>query len=199
MEKKKKEISDNTTLIKQDIGKAFEELRMKLQKKEREIIERTDIYLQENLQELNTYSRIINSKIISLNRIIDNINSNIVRKDEITLLNFFADNRGKVVQASESDIPDIPSLETVNKLSVCVNQDSLETLINNLNSIHMEITSMKGVKISQVPKIHKVKRDIYGNISQITNKKNDKVLDNLSYDFSRNNNLVKLNKLEYFI
>jgi hypothetical protein len=173
-------------LIKHDIHKAFEELRLKLQKKEKEIIERTEVYLQDNLQELNTFTRIINSKVISLNRIVDSINSNIVRRDEVTLLNFYSENYNKVAQSSETEIPDVPKLDILSNLEICINQDSLEALINNLNGIQLEITSMKGIKLNQVPRMNKVKRDIYGNISHIINKKDI----NSSYDFSRHNNLV---------
>jgi hypothetical protein len=188
LERKKKDIVDNTTLIKQDIHKAFEEIRLKLQKKEKEIIDRTEVYLQDNLQELNTFTRIINSKMITLNRIIDSINSNIIRRDEVTLLNFYAENHNKVAQSSETEIPDIPKLDILSNLEVCVNQDSIDTLLNNLNGITFEITSMKGVKLNQIPRMNKVKRDIYGNISHIINKKDF----NTSYDFSRHNNLVSI-------
>jgi hypothetical protein len=144
---------------------------------------------------MNTFTRIINSKVITLNRIIDSINSNIVRKDEVTLLNFYSENYNKVAQSSETEIPDIPKLDILTNLEVCINQDSIETLINNLNGIQLEITSMKGVKLNQIPRMNKVKRDIYGNISHIINKKDI----NSSYDFSRHNNLVNFFLILEFI
>jgi hypothetical protein len=101
-------------------------------------------------------------------------------------LNFYSENHNKVAQSSEIEIPDVPKLDVLSNLEICINQDSLETLINNLNGIQLEITSIKGVKLSQIPKMNKVKRDIYGNISHIINKKDS----NSSYDFSRHNNLV---------
>jgi hypothetical protein len=185
-------MTDNTTLVKQDISKAFEEIRLKLAKKEKEILERTDINLQENLQEINTFTRVLNSKIVSLTKVLDSINTNIVRKDEVSLLNFYAENNAKVNQHIETEIPDIPPLEVIQNLSVNINQDSVAAMINSLNGIHLEITSMKGVNISKIPKTQKIRRDIYGNINHIINKtSNEKVLDNLSsYDMSKHN-LVK--------
>jgi hypothetical protein len=188
---KKKEITDNTTLVKQDISKAFEEIRLKLVKKEKEILERTEITLQENLQELNTFSRVINSKIVSLTKLLDSVNTNIVRKDEVSLLNFYAENVNKIVQTTETQIPDIPPLDVIQNLNVNINQESVAGMINGLNGIHLEITSMKGVNISKVPKTQKIRRDIYGNINHIINKEGVGV-DNLSaYDMSRPN-LVSL-------
>ena len=64
----------------------FEEIRIKLNKKEEEILENTENILQDNIQELNTYSRIIQSKIIGLNKIVDSIQSRMIRKDELRIL-----------------------------------------------------------------------------------------------------------------
>jgi hypothetical protein len=158
-------------------------------KKEKEILERTDINLQENLQELNTFTRVINTKIISLTKLLDSVNTNIVRKDEVSLLNFYSENANKITQSTESQIPDIPSLDVIENLNVNINQDSVAAMINGLNGIHLEITSMKGVHISKIPKTQKIRRDIYGNINHIINRTNEKVLENLSCDMP-NHNLV---------
>ena len=67
------------------MSNAFEDIILKLKKKEKEIMDKADVFLQENLNEINTYTRVIQSKIISLNKMIDTINSNMVRKDEVML------------------------------------------------------------------------------------------------------------------
>jgi hypothetical protein len=185
LENKKREVGGHTVIVKQDISKAFEEIRLKLQRKEKELLERAEINLQENLQELNTYTKVINSKIIRLNKVADSINTHIVRNDEVTMLNFYSDNYTKVIHDVKSDIPDIPPLEVMKSLSVNINQGSVEAMVNNLNGIQLEITSMKGLNISKIPKTQKINRDIYGNINHIINRKNDRVLENLSsYELS---------------
>ena len=44
---------------------------MKLNKKEKDILDKADSILKDNLNELNTYSRLLQSKIISLNKTFD--------------------------------------------------------------------------------------------------------------------------------
>jgi hypothetical protein len=204
LDTKKRELTQATTTVKQDIGKAFEEIRLKLQRKEKEILERCEINLQENLQEINTFTRVLNSKIVSLNKLLDSVNTSVVRRDEVSLLNFYAENHTRVQQAADTEIPDIPPLNVLQNLAVNINEDSVAGLINNLNGIHLEITSMKGVTINKVQKTQRIQRDAYGNISHILNRKvsGDKVLDNTSYDYSKNYmNLVKyyIYPLEYFV
>ena len=65
------------------MSEAIKEIKLKLDKKEKELLEKADNFLEEHIQEINTYSRIIQTKIISLNKIIDSINSNVIRKDEV--------------------------------------------------------------------------------------------------------------------
>lgn len=65
------------------MSNAFEDIIQKLRRKEKEIMDKADLFLQENLNEINTYTRVLQSKIISLNKMIDTINSNMVRKDEV--------------------------------------------------------------------------------------------------------------------
>lgn len=205
LETKKKELVESSTIVKQEMAAAFEEIRMRLQKKEKELMENADIYLQEHVQELNTYSRVIHSKIISLNKLIDNINSHRLRNDEINMLNFYSDNHNKVIQLSESDMPEIPDINTLYAMKVSINPGSLEDLISTLNGIHTEITSLKGHQIQKMnnPQRFIMKREMYGLQSNTgftgynTNgfSDNNKVIktstgnfshDN-SYDFSRNN------------
>jgi uncharacterized secreted protein with C-terminal beta-propeller domain len=82
---KKKDIVDTTNSVKQQMASAFEEIRLRLMKKEKELMERADDFLAEHLQELNTYTRVVQSNIISFSKVIDTINSNILRRDEVKL------------------------------------------------------------------------------------------------------------------
>lgn len=181
LESKKKELVESTATIKQEMGNAFQEIRLKLQKKEKEIMDKTDIFLQEHLQELNTYSRILQSKIITLNKTLDTINSNIIRKDEINLINFYSDNFNKIIHCSEAEIPEIPDLGVIHNMKVTINQTSFETMINNLNGLFLEITSLKGYDMNKLsnPYKYSIRRDLYGsNIPQ----------NNLNNSFSSVNN-----------
>jgi hypothetical protein len=146
------------------MSNAFKEIKLKLEKKEKEIMEKTDIFLQEHIQELNTYSRILQSKIISMNKIMDSINSNIIRKDEVNLLNFFSESSNKILHSVEAEIPEIPDLNNIYNMKIAINQSSFENMINNLNGLFLEITSMKGYEINKLNNSYKysIRRDMYG-------------------------------------
>ena len=171
LENKKKELCDSTNTIKQEMSNAFQEIRLKLQKKEKEIMEKTDIFLQEHIQELNTYSRILQSKIISMNKTLDTINSNIMRKDEVNLLNFYSDSFNKITHTTEAEIPEIPDLNNIYNMKIAINPTSFETMISNLNGLFLEITSMKGYEINKLNNSYKysIRRDMYGSTPLHTN------------------------------
>lgn len=83
---KKKDIVETTNTVKQQMSSAFEEIRLRLSKKEKELLEKADDFLAEHIQELATYTRVVQSNIISFSKIIDTINSNILRRDEVYLV-----------------------------------------------------------------------------------------------------------------
>jgi hypothetical protein len=198
LESKKKELVDSNKIIKTEIIQIFEDLRTKLNKKEKEVVEKCDMFLQEHLQELNTYTRILQSKIIAMNKLTDSINSNLIRRDEVNLLNFYSDNKNKIISDTEIELPNIPDIDTLKQLKVTINQNSFENLINAVNSMHMEIVSMKGVEVTKAEgnKRFATRRNLYGskdlmNNSSIGNYGYNSVLThNNSNEFSRNNLLV---------
>ena len=146
IEKKKIEIGNLNNKCKNDIKNAFEQIRIKLNQKEKEIIEKTENSLMENIQELNTYNHIIRSKIISLNKLIDTINSHLLRKDELKLINFYCDNKNKILNQSEViELNNMPNLETISNLRIDIDKSSFDTMINALNSLNFEINTMKGI------------------------------------------------------
>ncbi len=169
LENKKKELIDSTNTVKQEMANAFQEIRLKLQKKEKEIMDKTDIFLQEHLQELNTYSRILQSKIISFNKTIDTINSNLMRKDEANLINFYSDSSNKIMHSVESEIPEIPDLNAIYNMKVSINQTSFEQMVNNLNGLFLEITSLKGYDMNKLNHSYKysIRRDLYGSTTPL--------------------------------
>ncbi len=164
LEGRKKEIVENTNTIKSEISKSFEDIRSRLVKKEKEILEKADVFLQENLQELNTYSRVLQSKIISFNKIIDSVNSNLIRRDEVSLLNYYSENKNKIYQSIDAEIPEIPDFNTLYSLKVSINQSSFQNFIDTLNAIHVEISAIKGYEIAKLKNTrqYSIKRDLYG-------------------------------------
>jgi hypothetical protein len=186
IENKKKELVENTNNVKQEMIKAFDEIRARLNKKEKEILEKADGFLNDNIQELNTFTRVLQTRVISFNKIIDGINANLVKREEVSMLNYYSENKDKIGQSVESEIPELPDFNTLYNLKVNVNQNSFDTMVDTLNAIHVEITAIKGFEITKINnnKQYSIKRDLYGakvgnnydnnvmNSSYISNKQN---------------------------
>ena len=165
IEKKKMEILNLNEKCKNDIKNAFEIIRIKLNEKEKEILKKAESILNETIQELNTYNHIIQTKIISLNKIIDSINAHLLRKDELKLINFYCQNKNKILNQSEIfELNKIPNLEYLSNLRVDIDKSSFDTMLNALNSIQFQINTIKGIK--QYPyydtQKYTTKRKIYG-------------------------------------
>ena len=185
IDKKKNEIANLTNKCKSDIKNAFEQIRIKLNQKEKEIIEKTENSLMENIQELNTYNHIIRSKIISLNKLIDTINAHLLRKDELKLINFYCENKNKILNQSEVvELNNMPNLETLSNLRIDIDKSSFDTMINALNSLHFEINTMKPIKqySSFDTQNYSTKRQVYGMDFK------NKISDNNPLNFNYNNN-----------
>ena len=168
LERKRNQLGLLSEKCKREIKNSFEEIRIKLNKKEEEILENTENILQDNIQELNTYSRIIQSKIIGLNKIVDSIQSRMIRKDELSLINYYCENKNKILNTTqETEIKNIPDLTSISNLRVDIDRGSFDTMLNALNALHFEITSMKGIEIT--PRVNKEKysmrRNLFGSYS----------------------------------
>lgn len=168
LERKRSELGVLSEKCKREIKNSFEEIRIKLNKKEEEILEKTESILQDNIQELNTYSRIIQSKIIGLNKIIDSIQSRMMRKDELSLINYYCENKNKILNTTqETEINNLPDLGSISNLRVTIDKGAFDTMLNTLNALHFEITSMKGIEIT--PRVNKerysMRRNLYGSYS----------------------------------
>ena len=55
------------------MANAFEEIRQRLDKKEREIMQNTDSYMENNLSEIESYIRLINGRCLNLNSTVEMI------------------------------------------------------------------------------------------------------------------------------
>ena len=116
-------------------------------------------------------------------------------------MNFYAENQNKILQMStNTNTPDLPDFNSVSSLKVNINKESIESLVNCLNGIQIEITNVKGFEIAKTNNSFKysVKRDMYGsgnlkNANAIPNTINtiNNTNNNANVDYLRNNtNLV---------
>ena len=209
LEKKKIDIANINDKVKNDIKNAFEEIRIKLGMKEKEIIEKSESTLMDNIQEINTYGRILQSKAISLNKIIETLNAYLMRKDELLLINFYVENKNKILNQSEvNELNKIPELENLSNLRIDLDKSSFDIMINALNNLHFEINTMKGFNYNLNYDTQKflAQRNLYGyafknNISEenplnFTNNFNNssqQINNNNNNNFNEENNLNESN------
>ena len=158
-----------------NIKQAFDELRSLLNRKEKEIIVKTENALNDNINELNTYNHIIQSKIMLLNKLIETVNAYLMRKDELNLINFYTENKNKIL--AQTEINELNNLNNMNldgmsSLRVDIDKGSFNEMISAINSLNFEINTFKGIDIGNQFSLAQftANRNLYGNnINDINN------------------------------
>jgi two-component sensor histidine kinase len=99
------------------MGNAFEELRQRIDKKEREMLGNCDSFLERNLQEVESFVRLIQGRCMTLNQTSEHLTQTLKTLDEAQLLAFYAANYHKLeASCLESDIPQL--LEVPNQVKL---------------------------------------------------------------------------------
>ena len=147
IEQKKKELNTLNNKCKIDIRQAFDELRSLLNKKEKEILNKTENTLNDNMNELDTYNHIIQSKMLLLNKLAETINIYLMRKNELNLINFYTENKNKILaQTDLNEINDINNIniEGLSNLKINIDKSSFDAMISAINTLNFEINTLKG-------------------------------------------------------
>jgi len=79
------------------MANSFEELRQRLDKKEREMMINADQFMERNLQEVDSFIRLINGRCINLNSTVELIKHAIKSNDDAGLMNYYALNHQKIL------------------------------------------------------------------------------------------------------
>lgn len=90
LEARKRDIVDQTNTIKQKMANAFEDIRQRLEKKERESLQSADMFMDTKLKEVDGIIRILNGRNHALNGNIEHIKENLHDRDDGQLLEYFA-------------------------------------------------------------------------------------------------------------
>ena len=170
IEQKKKEINTLNNKCRIDIRQAFDELRNLLNKKEKEILEKAENSLNDNINELDTYNHIIQSKILLLNKLNETVNVYLMRKDELNLINFYTENKNKILAQTElNEINNINNLnlQEMSNLKIDIDKNTFDAMISAINTLNFEINSFKGIDIGNKYNLGKftANRNLYGNNS----------------------------------
>ena len=165
LERKKSNIGTINQRCKNEIKNAFQIIRIRLNEKEKEIIEKTESTLKDNLNELNTYFQAIQSKIAAFNKILDLLNAHLMRKDELTLINFYCENKNNILsQVDINETKDLFNKNAISDLKINIDKSSFDNMLISLNNLNFEINSFKGIDISNKFDNGKfaAKRNLYG-------------------------------------
>ena len=167
IEQKKNELNNLNNKCKIDIRQAFDELRSLLNKKEKEIMSKTENTLNDNMNELDTYNHIIQSKILLLNKLVETVNVYLMRKNELNLINFYTENKNKILAQTElNEINDINNIniEGMSNLKIDIDKSSFDAMISAINTLNFEINTFKGFNIENRHNLGKfiANRNLFG-------------------------------------
>ena len=139
----KKEIIDQGTSAKQQVIISFEDLKNRLEKKEREILSQIDRTVQEYLRESDNYSRILNSKVAVLENISETLKSVLNEAESTELLDFYSENKEKILTSIENELSTLPNIDKSTSLRYVVTPQSLAEHIDSIKSVQLQISSLK--------------------------------------------------------
>ena len=186
IEQKKNDISVLNKKCRIDVKQAFNEIRSLLDKKEKEIIKNIEITLNDNLNELNNCNNLIQKRLLSMNKLTETINSYLMKKKEINLINFYTENKNKIL--SQLDLNDINKLniDIISNLKVDIDKSSFDAMLSAINSFNFKIEVRKGGD-----------KNIIQDLDINSNRNNSLYDNNILNDISENqNNLIsKINNI----
>ena len=191
LEQKKSNIGIINQKCKNDIKNAFQIIRIRLNEKEKEIIEKTESTLRDNINELNTYIHVIQGKIATLNKIIDTLNAHMMRKDELTLINYYCDNKNNILSQIEmNENKGIFNINAISDLKINIDKNSFDNMLISLNNLNFEINSFKGIDINNQFENGKytAQRNLYGiNLDEKIHENNFKLNKKMNTEVPRMN------------
>ena len=186
IEQKRKDISLLNQKCKIDVKQTFNEIRSLLDKKEKEIIKNIENTLNDNLNELNNCNNLIQKRLLSMNKLTETINSYLMKKKEINLINFYTENKNKIL--SQLDLNDINKLniDIISNLKVDIDKSSFDAMLSAINSFNFKIEVRKGGD-----------KNIIQDLDINSNRNNSLYDNNILNDISENqNNLIsKINNI----
>ena len=164
--------------------------------------------MNDNLNELNTYEHVIQSKIANISKILESLNANMMRKDELNLINYFCDNNKKILAQIENNENNncLFNLNTISDLKINIDKSSFDNMLISLNNLDFDINSFKGIDIYNKFDSGKyvANRNLYGMNFDSKNDKKEFNLDlpiynsrfGIKNEDRKTNTEMKLNKIE---
>ena len=134
---------------KKDIRSSFDQIRLKLNNKEKEIIANTENILRKNIEKLTNFNNILRNKMNSLKKIVDNINIFLYKKEELNTINFFCENKNKILEKAKiSELDNMPDLDIYSNIRIESDKNSLNNLLNAIEDFQISLNNFKGLDIN---------------------------------------------------
>ena len=147
--KKKNLINTLIERCKNEIHNTFEQIKLRLDNKEKEIINNSTNILHKNIDELNKYDNVLKQNSEALEELIGKINIILKKKDELNTINYFCENKNKILKQCElNEINNIPDLDSFTNFKIEPNKFSLNNLLEGINKFNFIVTNLKGFEVN---------------------------------------------------
>lgn len=143
LESQKKEIIDQGNAAKQQVIVSFEDLRARMDKKEREIISQIERLVQQNLKEVENFTRIIIGKITALESIGEGIKRILNINSYNEVLDFYAENKEKMMNSIENEMSTLGNIDMNVNLRCAINTVSLAEHIESVKAVNIQISALR--------------------------------------------------------
>ena len=143
--KKKNLINTLIDRCKNEIHNTFEQIKLRLDNKEKEIINNSTNILHKNIEELNKFDIILKQNSDSLEELIGKINIILRKKDELNVINYFCENKNKILKQCElNEINNIKDLDSFTNFKIEPNRTTLNNMLEEINKFNFVVTNVKG-------------------------------------------------------
>ena len=95
------------------------------------------------------------------------VNAYLMRKDELNLINFYTENKNKILTQTElneiNNINDL-NINSLSNLKIDIDKSSFDAMISAINTLNFDINTFKGFDIRNIYSLGKfqAKRNLYG-------------------------------------
>ena len=192
--KKKNFVDSLIDRYKNEIHNTFEQIRVRLDNKEKELINSTTNILQKNINELNNYNNLIQKNMTTLGSLIEQINNIIKTKNEINTINYYCENKDIILSKAQlNELSNLNDTNTFTNIKIEADKITFNKMLEGINNFRFNINNMNGLDINNRRQFNNTNRNIKKNMNMQNN--NNYNMKNNMYDI--NNNQIIQNNNNY--
>ncbi|OMJ66892.1 hypothetical protein SteCoe_36110 [Stentor coeruleus] len=143
LENQKNEIISQGNSAKQQVLVSFEDLKARIDKKEREIISQIERTVQDSLKDVENYMRIISGKIEVLEELGQGIKKILNTSSYCEVLDFYVENNKKIFESVENEVRMIGNIDRNVNIRCAINPQSLIEHVESVKTVQLQISALK--------------------------------------------------------